>query len=416
MYRKFGIVLALFQLFTVSCWDQEELNDRAIWICSGVDRDANGDIVLSGQILVPSQQGGAGGGSGNGSSSGNNGYMVVSGRGQNVSQAAVNMQGKLSRRVFPSHRRVIVLGEEFAKDGIVNMLDEHSRNPEVRLRTDIFVVKGTTARELLETAYPLEKIPAIGALKELEHTSGMNQLTFMRFLRAASNHGISPVLPVISLDQNEYENQNAMNKQAFQINGLGIFDDELKLKGFIQPEEAIYVNWLTGMLARTTVSALVPNSQDSVSLHLSQNGRKIQSEVKGDKVVMHIQLYGKGVIRENQSRLDLRHPDNVKLVKLALEKEAAKAAKQVIVKMQKKYGEDIFGFGEVLHRSNPQYWKEIMENWNYHFTKAELDVKANFSITQIGLTGPGLHWQEEKKSHDYDQNFFQPSVLDDFFH
>ncbi|MNI78721.1 hypothetical protein D3C73_1351190 [compost metagenome] len=84
------------------------------------------------------------------------------------------------------------------------------------------------------------------------------------------------------------------------------------------------------------------------------------------------------------------------MVNEALESKAAKDVKETIVKMQKIYHEDIFGFGEVLHRRNPSAWKKVKNNWNSHFTEAEFDVKAVFTVTQIGLTGPGLHLRDEE--------------------
>ncbi|MNO39205.1 Spore germination protein B3 precursor [compost metagenome] len=391
MYRKSGIILAMILLLTTACWDQKELSDRSIWIGSGFDRVGKEDIVLSGQILIPSKHAQSGGNGG----SPDKGFFVVTGKGKNVSEAAADLQGRLSREVFPSHRRVVFIGEQFTKNGIADMLDEHTRNPEVRLRTDIFVVKGGTANELLQSTYPLEKIPAIGASKELEHTSGIKHTTLMRFLRAASSDGVSPMLPAISMGLNNNENQDATKKQAFRIDGIAIFDKKkLSLKGFINQKEAIHVNWITGVQNGTTLTALVNNNQDRVSLHLSGIGRRITLGNKSEKLVFHVQLTGKGIIHENQSQLDLRNPANVKLVKEALESEAATRVKETIVKMQKIYHEDIFGFGEVLHRRTPSTWKKLKNNWNSHFTEAEFDVKADFTITQIGLTGPGLHLRE----------------------
>ncbi|AIQ18553.1 hypothetical protein H70357_18985 [Paenibacillus sp. FSL H7-0357] len=389
------MILVLILSLTTACWDQKELSNRSLWIASGFDRNERGDIVLSGQVLIPGQQGETGG---KGGSSGKGiGNFVVSGKGESVSQAAADLQASLSREVFPSHRRVVFVGEHFAKDGIADILDEHSRNPKVRLRSDIFVVKGGTALELLKSSYPLEKIPAIGAYKELEYTSGLKQATLMRFLRAASSDGVSPTLPVISLDRKGDENQEVKQQEIFRMNGIAIFDKEkLNLKGYISQMEALNVNWITGVLNSTTVTTLVPKNQGRVSLHLSRMGRKIWSEYKRDKLVIHVQLIGKGLIRENQGRLDLRNPANVKLVKQALEIEAAKRVKETIFKIQKTFHEDIFGFGEVLHQRSPSYWKKLKNNWNFYFTEAEFDVKADLTVTQIGLTGPALHLQEEE--------------------
>ncbi|OMD47841.1 hypothetical protein BSK56_12810 [Paenibacillus borealis] len=389
------MILVLILSLTTACWDQKELSNRSLWIASGFDRNERGDIVLSGQVLIPGQQGETGG---KGGSSGKGiGNFVVSGKGESVSQAAADLQGSLSREVFPSHRRVVFVGEHFAKDGIADILDEHSRNPKVRLRSDIFIVKGGTALELLKSSYPLEKIPAIGAYKELEYTSGLKQATLMRFLRAASSDGVSPTLPVISLDRKGDENQEVTQQQIFRMNGIAIFDKEkLKLKGYISQMEALNVNWITGVLNSTTVTTLVPKNQGRVSLHLSRMSRKIWSEYERDKLVIHVKLIGKGLIRENQGRLDLRNPANVKLVKQALEIEAAKRVKETIFKIQKTFHEDIFGFGEVLHQRSPSYWRKLKNNWNFYFTEAEFDVKADLTVTQIGLTGPALHLQEEE--------------------
>ncbi|WP_186327647.1 Ger(x)C family spore germination protein [Paenibacillus sp. Y412MC10] len=394
MYLKTGIVLVLIVLFTTGCWDQKELNNRTIWMASGFDRNGNGDIVVSGQILIPGQgeSGGKGGSTGKGL-----GNFVVSGTGKNVTDAAANLQGTLSREYLAAHRRVIFLGEQFAKNGIAEILDEHSRNPTVRLRTDVFIVKDGTARDMIQSTYPLEKIPAIGAYKELENTSGMKQATLMRLLRAASSDGVSPVLPVISMNREGNEIQNVTKQQAFRMNGMAILDKKkLKLKGFISQKEALYVNWITGVLKNTTVTAPIPKIQGMVSIHLSRIGHRILPDHHKGRLIFHVNVTGKGVIRENQTRLDLRNSQNVKLVKQALEVEAAKEINEIIHKMQMTYHEDIFGFGEVLHRKSPLSWKKLKDNWNDYFSEAEFDVQADLTVTQIGLTGPSLYLREEE--------------------
>jgi len=390
---KIRITFLIIILFITGCWDQKELSNRSIWIGSGFDRNGRGDIVLSGQILLPGQGGGSKGkadSSGNGTNT-----FVVTGEGKNVSQAAADLQGSLSREVFPSHRRVVFLGEQFAKNGIAEILDEHSRNPSVRLRTDIFVVKDSTAYKMVQSNYPLEKIPAIGAYKELEHTTGMRQVTFMRLLRAASSDGISPVLPVITMIQKGNDDSN--KQESFKIEGLAIFDKKkMNLKGFINQEEAILVNWITGILKSTTITTNIPETQGRVSIHLSRLEHRILPEKLRDKFVFHVKLTGKGIIRENQTRLDLRTGSNVRLIQKSLENKVEKEIKDIILKMQQTYQEDIFGFGEILHRKSPSNWRLMKSDWNKFFKEADFDVQVKMTVTQIGLTGPSLHLREEE--------------------
>ncbi|GJM70963.1 hypothetical protein HMSSN036_31790 [Paenibacillus macerans] len=56
------------------------------------------------------------------------------------------MQTKLSRLVFRGHRRIIVIGEPLARKGLKDVLDTYTRDPNLKLRTDVFIVKGGTPR------------------------------------------------------------------------------------------------------------------------------------------------------------------------------------------------------------------------------------------------------------------------------
>lgn len=50
-------------LLLTGCWDRKELNDRAIWLATGLDAGKNGGVEISGQITIPQEQS-QGGGSG----------------------------------------------------------------------------------------------------------------------------------------------------------------------------------------------------------------------------------------------------------------------------------------------------------------------------------------------------------------
>ena len=51
------------------------------------------------------------------------------------------MQTKMSREIFRGHR-VILIGEKMAKSGLAPVLDAYSRDPDIRLRAGVFVIKG----------------------------------------------------------------------------------------------------------------------------------------------------------------------------------------------------------------------------------------------------------------------------------
>ncbi len=58
--------------------------------------------------------------------------------------------------------------------------------------------------------------------------------------------------------------------------------------------------------------------------------------------------------------------------------------KKSIKKVQQDFKVDSFGFGEVIHRSNPQEWKKLQKSWNQSFVNLTVSVKCNTKIRQLG--------------------------------
>ena len=64
------------------------------------------------------------------------------GNGRDTHEAIQMMQTKMSREIFRGHQRVILIGEKMAKSGLAPVLDAYSRDPDIRLRAGVFVIKG----------------------------------------------------------------------------------------------------------------------------------------------------------------------------------------------------------------------------------------------------------------------------------
>ena len=85
-----------------------------------------------------------------------------------------------------------------AKNGLASVLDAYSRDPDIRLRADAFVIKGHTAKEFLKASIPLESIPALGALKEHMQIEALGDMSLLHFLIASTSDGITPILPLLN--------------------------------------------------------------------------------------------------------------------------------------------------------------------------------------------------------------------------
>ncbi|GHI01316.1 Ger(x)C family spore germination protein [Neobacillus kokaensis] len=395
-YSAIRFCLCLNLLFLSGCWDRKELNDRAIWLATGWDVAETGEIEISGQIVIPANvqtQGGSGGAS-------QQGFFTISSRGKNVSDALQNMQTKLPREAFFGQRRVVFLGEEFAKRGLKEYFDVNQRASDVSLRSDLFVVKGGKAKDLLTVPNPMEKSPAVTSLKEHRQSGGRGDTAYLNFLIAANLDGIRPSVPVMemssSIEGEKGGKVDSPNPKVVQLAGVTVFNRNLKMLGYLNNEENRDLLWVMGLLKKMTIST--PQSKGGSSINLTKIDCKIEPifSQKNDQVSFKVILKGAGALQESNSGLDFEYSENLKLLNKKFEKVAEKQVQRTIEKVQKEYGQDIFGFGEAIHRKHPIRWKTLKDNWDQTFPKTKISVTAQIKIKRIGMEGPSVLFKDSE--------------------
>ncbi|MNI81506.1 hypothetical protein D3C73_1381260 [compost metagenome] len=59
--------------------------------------------------------------------------------------------------------------------------------------------------------------------------------------------------------------------------------------------------------------------------------------------------------------------------------------KDVITRVQRDYGVDVFGFGQYLYRHHYKEFQPVKNEWNSRFAQAEVDVSVNIHIARSEL-------------------------------
>ncbi|WP_229757890.1 Ger(x)C family spore germination protein [Paenibacillus marchantiophytorum] len=364
-----------------------ELNDVAFAVGTGVDLSKDGNILITAQFKLPKR-----------SAAGEMGqnYFTATSSGKDILDVMRNMQAQISRRILRGQRQILFIGEDLAKKGVTEILDGFTRDPGSKLRIDIMIVKGT-AEELLKQKYPLEPLPVIAALKE--HLAvGLEGETALRdFLISASTDGSSPTLEVIETIKAHSPNYIETNnvKSGFRITGSAIFNKELKLVGFLNPDESGILNWIKQNMKRQIIT-IAKSEFGSFSYSGTHMKSKIRPERVGDRIKIHLTLEGKGSIMETASPFDLLQSKNLNLLEDTLNKETEKQVLNTINKVQTRYKTDIFGFGEAIHKKYPQAWRDLKSDWERDFATAEVDVKVKLNVEQVGTTGPSLYLKKSE--------------------
>lgn len=377
--RKIKWIAPAFLLVVIlsGCWDRNEINDYAFWIGSAIDLAKDETLKISAQIAIPSQfvkqKGGDGGGKGN---------IVVTASGKSLIDNLNKLQEKMPRRIFIGHRRAIFLGEKIARRGIKNVMDQLSRNSDTRLRTDIFVVQDGEGKEALEINSPFNQFSAIAAVDQ-DRFCRIGDVSLRDFFMDANSQGIRPIMPVIKLSSQKQDKED-----IFLVQSLAIFDKDLKLTGILEREESLQSLWLKGILEDKYVTQSIESGL--YSLYVSNLKSTINTYMNQDKITAEVKLSGMGRLLEIQSDADLSNSEMLSDINRKLNKNEKEKSEKIIKIVQEKYGQDIFGFGEALHRQHPYQWKSLKDNWDQIFPTLPVTVHVDIQIMRVGNLGKQL--------------------------
>lgn len=261
------------------------------------------------------------------------------------------------------------------------VLDEFTRHPEVRLRTDLFVVKDGQARDIIGQNYPFERVPGQAPMKIHATLGGYSaDQSFAQFLKSNASDSNCSTLPLIS---------------NFEFVGRAIFNRDLKMVGELNAEDSIDRFWVIDLLRTKQLTKYIPKGNGYVTLSLTKLHSKMKPIFHGNNVAMQVTLSATGTIVENGTKLDVLNQNDLSLIKRECEEQQRKDIIRVIKMVQQDDKTDILDFGQTIHRKNPYRWKTMKDQWQRTFPNVPVDVTVHLHINQSGLTGRPLQIRQE---------------------
>ncbi|WP_339317997.1 Ger(x)C family spore germination protein [Paenibacillus sp. FSL R10-2734] len=379
-------LLVLMQISLTGCWSRQELNDLAIAVGIGIDKIGD-QYQVSAQVVLPSQIAGSKGGS---PQSPVNLYKET---GNTVYEALRKITTISPRKIYISHLRILVLSEALAKEGIRDVLDFMSRDTEARNDYFIVVAKDAKAEDALKILTSLEKIPAVRLFSSLETSekkwAPTSTVTLGTLITELVSKGKNPVLTGVVINGNVDVGETPKNVETvdspteLKYSGLAVFKED-KLIGWLNQEESKVYNYLTNKV-KNTVSFINCPQGKKISLEIFEAKSKIKGSMQNDKPEISIEQFIESDIGEVQCRnLELTNPKVITELEQIANQKLENSFETTIKKVQQEYKSDIFGFGEIIHRSNPQAWKKLRNNWDQTFVKLPVNVKMDIKIHQLG--------------------------------
>jgi spore germination protein KC len=374
------------------CWSQKELNELAIISAIAIDKNEEGKYVKTIQLINPGNVAGGLQGGGSGQSPA---VTVYTATGDSVLEAHINASSKISRRLYHAHANLLVISEELAKEeGITDILDAFERDPEVRMTSRVVIAHHTKAADILKSLTAIDKIPAEkvnGTLQYTEQSRGENmEVNIQDVITALTSSGREPVLSGFRVKGDIEKGKKMENVQqseldtTLQADGLAIFK-EGKLIDWYQGEMSRGVVWILDKIKQTDVELDWEEKKNIMVYNVIRQKTKVSADTKNALPIITIHVRAEGDIREVRTPVDLTDPTVILEIEKALEKEIKRELEKTVKRTQQNKS-DIFGFGEVVHRSNSKKWEKMKTDWNdAYFPNLKVNVKVEAFVRRTGL-------------------------------
>ncbi|WP_226527308.1 Ger(x)C family spore germination protein [Metabacillus niabensis] len=385
------LLCILFILFLSGCWDSNELQDFSIISGIGVDKggdDPENRYRTTVQIINPSiVSGGQLGGNVQSSP-----VTTFSETGSTLKEALRKISNEAPAELFFPHIQIMLIGEELAKEGMVEIFDVIERDPKFRVLFPVLIVKGHTAEDALKVSTSLRPIPSAKIEGSLQSTKEMwGEYPSTRADQAIKKLGEGSVA-ITGIEVNgkvEKGNQTANMQDIspstkLEIKGLAIIKDG-KLQKWLEGDPARGVVWVNNEIEKTVMNLDCGEKKDALSIDIGRAESTIKVKVKKDKPVITIKINAEGAVSETQCSIELDKDETINKLEKQLENEIKDEVLTTIKTVQEDKS-DVFGFGEYINIEDKAYWKKIKNNWEEEiFPESEVNVVVNATIRRTGM-------------------------------
>lgn len=377
--RKIAFILILIlSLLQTGCWNAREIDELAFVLSIGLDKEGY-EFKVTAQIASPETYSKTP--SGVGTAQKGKPFLLISSTGKTIFEAIRNMASISSRRIFWSHIKVIIIGEELARSNTLEIFDFFSRNPELRLRTLVAVTPGKAA-ELLEFVPTMEKDPAIYLEKVIEKknlTGKSYSIMLKDFLEDYLDPNVGPVTSRIILDKSN-------SKLVLKTTGAYVFDD-CKLVGSLKEEETRGLLWIKNKMNDSVMVVNCPYDGLPTTLEIKRAKSSFKSYLDNGTPHFTINVNVTAFLTEQACLTDFNDMQKLNELEKALEAAIRKDIQSTMIAAEE-LGVDFPGLSRILHRQHKEEWHQISSKWNSLFKNTEVTIIVKADIPHVSLAKP----------------------------
>jgi spore germination protein KC len=367
----------LLLLPLTGCWSRVEINNRVFVTGMYVDKAENGGVELTLAFPLPNRltSGQSGGGSPKGDP-----YTSISKQGRNLAEAFEKIQSDLSKLVGWGNTHIIVVGKEYAEQGIVPILEFVTREPSFRLKTYIFMAP-RKAKEVAEIKAILERFP-----QEIIRKYARGRITLDTTVKdclIAQNFGGDMAIPILKIGKRTMKSEENPVVTWVGNDDIALFRNASLVKGSPHVDR-LGVKWLKNRMLNSILTVSSPTDGKLMSFFVSRTETRIKPVWSTDFFTFRVKVNAQFMLISSDSLIDMSSAAEIKKVESVLEKDIRNLMEGAFNE-SKKLGADTYQLGEYLKIYYPSKWKIIKTDWEQEYkSKAKLEAIIDAKVRRIG--------------------------------
>ncbi|MCX7614582.1 MAG: Ger(x)C family spore germination protein [Clostridiales bacterium] len=394
--RAFIIIIltTMLCIFLSGCWNNRRIDSLAFAISMGFDKTDKG-ILLTVEVLNPhaiaSQK-----------TINEPTVVLYTEEGQSTNELVRKIITQSSRKVNVTHLQTVVFGEEFAKEGISDVLDYLTREHQVRTDLYFVVARENTAYRILNNLTKLDTNPSVklsASLKASDETwAGTRTVKVIDLVNSIISDGAEPAITGVIMTGHSKVDDNLDDLKEVKADPLKIIDLAVfkkdKLVGWLNESECKGYNYVTNHVP-SSMTYVEDRDYGIIGLEVIGTKTKVEASLENGKPIITVNMKIRVNIESATDKIDLSKGDNIHYVENLAEAKLTKNVGLSIMKA-KRLQSDIFGFGDVVHRTYPKEWEKFKDDWDKEFAKMPVVIKGTVRVVKTGTISNSYFMKEKK--------------------
>ncbi len=401
-----SILIVIPIVLMTGCYDYTEYEEMQLVFGFGIDKGEEDDelivTVQSSGFKKTDVQSMGGGGS---SSGGSPNSSINKASSKTIMGAIDKLQQIISKELFFGYIKVIVVGNEVAKEHMDDIMAFFYMSPRVRGSAYLLIAEDK-AYDTLSTVNLSDSDLSAKSLENAINKSVRSGVAFpiklSDYYNIELSNGWEPAIPQVSYyrtkskedeeqggDTKEKEtntNPNIVQEEDgyHLIREMVVFKDNKKI-GVIDERETLCFGFITGQKINSSYVIDMPSEDSFLGFRFLKNAGKLNTKIEEGQIKAEIKVSVNASLDEYKGKKKLDDIEVIQSFEDKLSQALKKDIEKTIATVQKELKADIFGIGRRLFQQHPYQWNDhYKDDWEELFPNVKTEVKVKVKILNTG--------------------------------